>query len=478
MTGHSGYEVDLEAMQAGAVDYINKADLNTNSLERTIRYAIKRAEDYRQLTEKIKANERMRIEKEAAQTANSAKSNFLANMSHEIRTPLGAVLGFVDLSLEPNIEHTERNEWLRIAKHNAEHLLTLINEILDLSKVEADCLQMENAEFDFEDLLEEVASLTSFQTQQKKIAFDISSKGLLPKRIQGDRLRIKQILINVLGNAVKFTERGDVSLSIAISQSSKDAPQKLTFRIRDSGIGISTNDQAKLFLPFSQVSASTARKYGGTGLGLVLSKKIAQIMNGDLILEESKAGVGSVFRLEILIQGKTSGTFFCTSNRPPNIATPDLNDMRPADLSGAQILVVDDSPDNQRLVSLYLKRVGAEVTLAENGRVGLKKALNGEFDVVLLDIQMPEMDGHETLQLLKQNGYEKPVIALTAHAMKKDRDLALSKGFAAYLTKPIDKRLLYETISKLLKSKKNRRQRSVRLNLNLQDGPLNRTFDA
>lgn len=447
LTGHSGFDIDLEAMQAGAVDYLDKSELNPRILERTIRYAIKHAKDFQQLKESTRLAAQMRFEKEAAQAANQAKSAFLANMSHEIRTPLGAVLGFIDLSLDSGLNDSERCNWLQISKRNAEHLLRLIDEVLDLSKVEADCLQIENSEFDLNEFLDELNSLMALKTQQKEILFESSSEGPIPRRIRADRFRLKQILINIIGNAIKFTERGNASISVAIKSCKVSSKTNLEFNVRDSGIGIAEADQEKLFQPFSQVNSSTARKYGGTGLGLILSKKIAQCMGGDLVLVESSVQTGSTFRLSIPMEASTES--FRYNWRGINRIKPLDREMEEKpNLMGCRVLLVEDSPDNQFLVSLFLEQTGATVSIAENGKAGLEKALSEEFDVVLLDIQMPELDGYQTLKILKCNGYPRPVIALTAHALNEERDHAMREGFSDYLTKPIEKRLMYETLAK------------------------------
>lgn len=369
--------------------------------------------------------------KSEAEEANRAKSRFLANMSHEIRTPLGAILGFVDLLKDPGFSAEEKNEYLEIVRKNGLQLNALIDDILDLSKVEAGKLELSEMKTDLTALLEDVANIFTTTAKRKNIALTFHREDTVPGYIFTDSMRLKQVLINLIGNALKFTEQGVIDV---IARRRGD---KLEFEVRDTGIGIATEHQPKLFQPFQQADSSMTRKFGGTGLGLSLSKKIAQTLHGDLWLEKSEPGKGSVFIASVRL--RESSELEAPTPAPHKLA-PD------ADLSGVRILVVEDVEENRMLLRLYLRKLGLHVELAENGQDGVAKALTDRFDLILMDLQMPVMDGADAMRRLRDAGYEKPIVALTAHALKEDRDRCLEMGFTDYLSKPINFDHLLETI--------------------------------
>ena len=392
--------------------------------------------------------EALRRSKALADTASAAKGAFLANMSHEIRTPLGAVLGFAELIANPEITMADRGNYLAAMRRNGDLLSNIINDILDLSKVEAGKFDIELVETSMSDVLPDVTSLLSLQAAEKGIKLTISNDGPIPRVIRTDPLRLRQILLNIVGNAVKFTVSGAVDVRVKMVFGDHPTP-RLAFEVSDTGPGISAEVAAKLFEPFTQADPSTKRKFGGTGLGLVLSRKLARLLGGDVILNESKA-VGCTFVVTI-----DPGPILSTSidglqdkralQNPPSAVQ--RNDLR---LEGADVLLVEDALDNRLLVSRFLTIAGAKVDTAENGKEALEKFGAKNYSAVLMDLQMPTMDGYEAMAELKRQGTKVPVIALTAHAMKEDRLRCLAAGFHDHISKPINRQELLELLSRHL----------------------------
>jgi signal transduction histidine kinase len=383
-------------------------------------------------------NEELAQAKNAAEVASAAKSAFLANMSHEIRTPLGAIMGFVDLMRDPDTPREDMDRYLSVIDRNSDQLLKIIDDILDLAKVEAGRMLIDNVSFSLSTLISDFSSLISLKAREKGIDFHVRAASSVPEVALTDPTRIKQILHNIVGNAIKFTDKGHVDLIITYDNSS------LKFLVQDTGRGISPQQAVHLFQPFMQADASTTRQFGGTGLGLALTKKICQLLGGDFTLVESSLGRGSLFQAEVKIevpmntrQLSSSEIRFSSGLRP----------VPPGSLEGLKVLVVEDSPDNQVLLRVLIEKTGAHLTIAEDGVAGVNAALKENFDIVFMDIQMPKLDGHDAVQRLRQKGYNKPVIALTAHAMKEERDRCLRSGFDDFLTKPIQKEILFSLLS-------------------------------
>jgi PAS domain S-box-containing protein len=386
-----------------------------------------------------------------AERANRTKTNFLANMSHEIRTPLNSILGFTDLLFDTGASEAERISSVATIKRNGQQLLKIVDELLDLAKVEADHLEIEPLEVRLDSLIGDLDSLLRIQADQKEIGFSISGGTHLPESVIIDPTRYRQILVNVIGNAIKFTHQGKVSASFSwhpLSADTSHGQGVLRCVITDTGIGIDVEQAKRIFHPFVQADSSTTRRFGGTGLGLALSRRLANALGGDVRLEKSEIGQGSVFVVDVQAQSRLAphqsvgpaSTEVAVGSAPRETGRDDL--------SNVKVLVVDDAVDNRTLITRFLKGVGATVEQAEDGVEGVKKAMSHEYDVVLMDIQMPEMDGYEAASSLREKGYQRPIIALTAHAMKDQMERSLRAGCDDHLTKPIDRLALVKHVAR------------------------------
>lgn len=384
--------------------------------------------------------------KEDAELANASKNVFLANVSHEIRTPLAAVLGFSELLMNSGQSERERVECARAVQRNGATLLRLINDLLDLSKAEAGRLEIEKVKFNLSDLLAELASSFHEQAKRKGLGFTVKRDGPLPEMVESDPTRLRQMLTNVVGNAIKFTEMGGIEVGIHGKEQSQDGLSVLLgFTISDTGIGVSESDQRRLFESFSQGDSSTKRRFGGTGLGLALSRKLARNMGGDLVLRESVSGKGATFELTLLVS--RAEVLFVSKGGA--VIDSVVRSWRDFDLKGKKILLVEDSPDNQLLIKTFLQESGVLVDTANDGIEGVRKALEHEFDMILMDVQMPHMDGFEATNTLRQKGFRRPIVAVTAHAMVDECERCIEAGCNGYLTKPVSRAELIRTVYEL-----------------------------
>jgi signal transduction histidine kinase/CheY-like chemotaxis protein len=385
---------------------------------------------------------------EKASNSSESKSAFLANMSHEIRTPMTAILGYADLLLEPNITPSDKQDSLQVIRRNAQHLLQLVNDILDVSKIEAGKMTVEHIECDVPTLIREVVAIIRPRALEKNLEMRVVFDGAVPLSIRSDPLRTKQILTNLMGNAVKFTEKGTVTLRVGLEAAGQR--NLLVFDLADTGIGMTGEQLKHLFQPFSQADETTTRRFGGTGLGLVISRRLATMLGGDVTATSTHL-IGSNFRATI-DAGPLDGVEMLTGMTEAKLQ---MNDdpcdqvTRDAKLRG-RVLLAEDGPDNQVLISIYLKATGLDVRVAENGKVAVKMAKAEHFDVILMDMQMPELDGYGATSTLRERGFKTPIIALTAHAMTGDREKCIKAGCTDYLSKPVDRDQLVRLLQKYL----------------------------
>ncbi len=404
-------------------------------------------------TEQIRlTNEELRRARETAERANRAKSDFLANMSHELRTPMTAVLGYAELIAHgegTGMTLEERRQALQIILDNGTSLLHLIDEILDLSKVEAGKLEVEALEVRPAAIAEETERLLRMRAAERGIDFSLTVESGVPAQITSDPVRIRQVLINLVGNAIKFTDEGSVALRV--SPTERDGEPFIAFAVYDTGIGLDEEQLARLFKPFSQADSSTTRRYGGTGLGLSLSLRIAELLDGGLSVE-SEPGIGSCFTLRVPARNAWVAPGSQAERTTPEAsAAPAARIGRPIRLD-SRVLVVDDVATNRMLVSTILEKAGATVDTAENGEravesVRLADQSERPYSVILMDMQMPVMDGGEATRVLRAQGYSRPIIAFTAFAMSGDAEICLEAGCDAYLSKPVDRTRMLRMIA-------------------------------
>jgi signal transduction histidine kinase/CheY-like chemotaxis protein len=401
--------------------------------------------------------EDLRSSRDRAEAASIAKGEFLANMSHEIRTPMTAILGYTELLCETGdirLAPQERLDAIRTIQHNSKHLLDIINDILDISKIEAGKMTVDLQECDLVELMEEVECLMRHRAQSKRLDLSIVYYGLVPERIQTDSTRLRQMLLNLIGNAIKFTEHGSVRVEVRFLH---EPVPRLQIDVIDTGIGIPLDRQATLFQPFVQADSSMTRRFGGTGLGLVISERLARMLEGDLAIVASQPGYGTRFRLTLPSVDIASVRWTAPSKqrKRQNTQLEELRVVAHQAIAGARVLLAEDGPDNQRLVRHLLETAGAHVELAENGQIASRKALaaldaGAVYDVILMDMQMPEMNGYEATALLRAHGYAKSIVALTAHAMSGDRQKCIDAGCDDFLTKPISREALHDAVAKCM----------------------------
>ena len=395
--------------------------------------------------------DRARIQAEAAERATAAKAEFLANMSHEIRTPMTAILGYVDLLADASLDRETFEEYHGIIQRNGQHLLAIVNDILDLSKAEAGGVEIEEVEVDVRALVQDVSDLARQRADEKQLALEVIAEGKLPAKIESDPTRLKQILINLVGNAIKFTETGSVVIRVVGDESESE----LRIRVEDTGVGMNEDQQARIFEAFSQAEASTSRRFGGTGLGLAISRQLARLLGGDIRVT-SALNVGSQFEVCLPIaesvEWEDAQAMFGAPEQAPAPPTP-ATESRSYDL---RVLVVDDTRDNRVLLSRILSKVGCTVSTAENGQQAIDLVLGRStnerptFDLILMDMFMPVKDGYTASAELRTEGYEGTIVALTANASDVDRQRCLEAGCDNHLSKPISKSRLMAQLESVL----------------------------
>lgn len=408
------------------------------------------------IAESIEINAQLETAKTAADAANATKSSFLANMSHEIRTPMTAILGFADVLAEQLPPGDPRRDSVSTIQRNSHHLLRLINEILDVSKIEAGGMVIERLPTDPDQVLRDVVELLEGRARQAGVQLQYRYLTVVPRCFDCDPVRLRQILTNLIGNAIKFTHAGEVGVSVRFEPSTDDRNGTLEFHIRDTGIGMTPEQVGRLFQPFVQADASTTRRFGGTGLGLSISRALARLLGGDIQVA-SRAGGGSTFTATIATGAVDPRALWRpalpTDARQGSLQKNAGSERKPLD--GARILVAEDGPDNQRLLRHCLERAGAIVHVAADGDRALRELTIDAtpdaplrsppiHDLILMDMQMPNIDGYTATRRLRARGCTLPIIALTAHAMAGDRERCLAAGCSEYLSKPLDLRALVE----------------------------------
>ncbi len=461
VTSQSDARGITRAFEEGAFDYIPKPSTDSEIRAR-VRNALRNVHMLRE----------QKSLRHQAESANESKSSFLANMSHEIRTPMTAILGYTEiLELESKSQPLPEifSDSLEIIKRNGAHLMELINDILDLSKIESHKIDLELISCSPKKLVEEVIELVQMRAEAKGLKLEASFQHPLPAGIMSDPTRIRQILINLIGNAIKFSDVGTITVETRLLETPGQEPQ-VEFTVIDQGIGMTEAQMSNLFRPYIQADSSTTRKYGGTGLGLTISKHLAEMLGGEIKVS-SEFHQGSQFSATVQA-GSPEGIELLeeqTIQSSPEVKEPKQAEAekevseRPVSsgksLSGLKILLAEDCLDNQRLISFLLKKAGAEVVLAENGEVAFQTALESiesddNFDVILMDIQMPVLDGYSATKKIRNHGYTRPIISLTANAMEGDRQRCIDAGCDEYLKKPVDRKKMLGLIEDVCASER------------------------
>jgi signal transduction histidine kinase/CheY-like chemotaxis protein/HPt (histidine-containing phosphotransfer) domain-containing protein len=432
----------LEAIYAvAALDFTRRAEVRGDEPIDAIALSIN------MLSEEIEEAQRRLVEARAsAEAATVAKSRFLAQMSHEIRTPLTALLGFTDLLAAAELSDSDRLNYAMIVRRNGEHLLSVINDILDLSKIEAQKLQVERIECSPAALLADLDSLMRARATERGLSFEIRLETPIPALFRTDPTRLRQVLLNVIGNAIKFTESGGVRVLVGFDAEA----ERLRFAVADTGIGLTPEQLSRLFQPFEQADLSMTRRFGGSGLGLAISRYLVTALGGE-IEAASAPGIGSRFTVSVPATAEPGGMLSGLGEaQRAVVAVP-----APAHALAGTLLLAEDGSDNQILITTMLRSFGLTVAVAENGAVAVDRALGSwragsPYDLLFMDMQMPVLDGYEATARLRAAGYPRPIVALTAHAMDGELERCLAAGCDAFVRKPIERPRLIEVLSRYL----------------------------
>jgi signal transduction histidine kinase/HPt (histidine-containing phosphotransfer) domain-containing protein len=433
--------IGMEAVRKGAQDYLVKGQLSPSTLLRLIHHAMERHRLHQSLA---------RL-KEAAEAANEAKSQFLANVSHELRTPMNAILGMTELALGEELSPAVR-DYLTTAKESADVLLELLNEILDLSRMEAGKFQLEPVPFSPQRVVEQTLKAVSVRAAEKGLKLRGDLPADLPDSLFGDALRLRQMLVNLVGNAIKFTPRGEVTVRARNCPPGDFPGCLLEFAVSDTGIGIAAEDQERIFAPFTQADASMTRGYGGSGLGLAITSHLVHLMGGRIWVE-SQLGQGSTFLFTVKLALPPGAATAAETARGDGMSRQAPPARTPPAARSLRILLAEDNPANQKVGRYILQRHGHRVEVAGNGQEAVARVSGEDFDLVLMDVQMPTMDGFRATAAIRALADPRkatlPIVAMTAHAMKGDQQRCLAAGMDGYITKPIDSQNLLDTILRL-----------------------------